>query len=140
MMVWKVSRPMRPFLIDDNIKEKLNRLVEHAEQNIFEIDDLLDQMNDKSKSAGNDPDFCCTLPFGYLIIYSMFTVNEKTYRQMTVAVDTPGKLPSVPVVSELCRMTKFKYTPEDAMVDDFLIGMSHDEAGQPAIRVVEVIT
>lgn len=62
---------MRPFIVDDTVKQVIAELVQYAEKNPFSMDDVLDVYNNDMKAPGDMKEYSRVLPFGYHIVYSI---------------------------------------------------------------------
>lgn len=107
---------MRPFIIDEEIKNKFKALAIHAERNPFSMDDLLDIYNKAEKPAGDYSEFTLVLPFGYKVVYSIEQQVKGDVRHFSISVDADGKLPNIVVVQECLKLLGFKNKLENCIV------------------------
>jgi len=125
----------RPFLIDDNLREKMQALKENAEANIFSMDDLLDIENDCAEPPGNRPGFAVLVPIGYCVCFSIEDQPAGYVRHLSVSVDAAGKLPSPFLVEKVMKLLGFT---GDGFIDcEFNI--EDIGSGREAISVLQVI-
>jgi hypothetical protein len=125
---------MRPFIIDNSLRQRLYELVQNAEANIYTIDDLLDIYKKRKPPPGDLKNFTATLPFGYKIVYSIEVQLTKRVRHLSVSVNQQHKLPNVEVVKEIMRTIGFTNDLKKCFVKLEDIGPFHQ-----AINVFEVI-
>jgi hypothetical protein len=131
---------MRPFIIDDTTKQAIERIKTHAEANVYTIDDLLDIKNgDESLIPGNNPDFTCTLPFGYRVVFTVEAqFDGSRVRHLSMSVDTPGKSPNPIAVQEVMKLAGFEKDLNDLMKIGYVRQEKFGE-NRYAISVVEKI-
>ena len=125
---------MRPMIIDDNVKRKMEKLAAYAEAHIFSMDDLLDMVNKEKPPPGLDPNFQVEIPVGYKVVYSIEDQPAGKVRHLSVSVDAKGKLPSIPAVKEIMIMLGFTKEIEQCKVD-----LENLEEDHSAVNVLEVI-
>ena len=109
---------MGALIIDDSVRLALTGLAEHAMDNRYSLDDLMDIKNDPAKSPGFDPKFNCVVPIGYRVV---FTVEEhpKTkqegsgvpetvaLRHMSMSTNKEGMLPPPYFIQEVMEILGF---------------------------------
>lgn len=125
---------VRPFIIDEDVKLKINNLVAHAEKNPFSMDDLLDLMNKQGKPAGDFDEFSLDLPFGYRIVYSIEQQPPGDVRHLSISVSEDGKLPNDIVVREVMKLIGF-----DNELENCMVRLEDISPNRQAINVLEVI-
>lgn len=86
---------MRPLIIDDNIRGKLRGLVEYAEGQVLDMDDLLDTYNGERFPVGDDENYVVHIPVGYRVVYSVELQPVGRIGHLSVSIDNVGKLASV---------------------------------------------
>lgn len=123
---------MRLLIIDDTIKEVIQRVVTYAEMHVYSMDDLLDMYNKQLPIVGDIPEHVCHIPMGFRVVYSIEEQNVGKIRHISISVETSGKLPSVPAIEQIIKL--FGYTNDlcDCLVRLEPIGDNHE-----AITVVE---
>lgn len=124
---------MRPLVINNDIKEQINKLVAHAEKNPFSMDDLLDAYNKQAPVAGDYAEFTIHIPVGYRVVYSI-EKQKKDVRHISISVDAEGVLPHVLVVEAIIKLFGFKNELIDCKV-----GLEDCWPNKQAISVLEVI-
>lgn len=126
---------MRPFVIDDNVREQIASLVEYAERNPFTMDNILDIYNGEMNPAGDQEQFVRHLPFGFRVAYSIDVYGEDKLRHLSMSVDTPGKMPHPITVEEMIKLIGFENDLSMCHIRMEEIGENHH-----AINVMEKIT
>lgn len=122
---------MRALLIDDVVKSNLRRLVEHAEKNVFTIDDLLNIKNGAEPPPGDREGFSCNIPIGFRVVFSIERQPIGMVRHLSVSVDSEKSLPHPHAVIEIMRELGFENLLEDCVLD-FKSDLS-------AVNILEVI-
>lgn len=107
---------MRVLIIGPAEKEKLKRLVKHAESHIFGMDQLLDTWNKELEPAGDMKDFVCTIPNGYKIVYSIEDQLKGNIRHLSVSVSDAGKYPSPEAIQLIMDELNYKNKLENCIV------------------------
>lgn len=98
---------MRPLIIDDTVRAAVHKLIKHAEENPFTVDDLLDIKNGQQPPAGDREGFCCIIPFDYRVVYSIEMQPQGKAQHMSISVPVAGKYPSPWAVSMIGDLLGF---------------------------------
>jgi hypothetical protein len=125
---------MRPMVIDDNVKRKIERLAAYAEAHILSMDELLDIVNKQAPPPGDNKNFVVEIPVGYRVVYTIEDQPAGKVRHLSVSVDKVGKVPSITAVQEIMRMIGFKGELNECKVD-----FERFSENQDAVNVLEVI-
>jgi len=125
---------MRPLIIDDMIKDKCAALVRYAEKHIVTTDQLLDTVNRERSPVGDDPGHVITLPVGYRCVFSIEDHGKHIVRHLSISIDVPGKLPSVPACEEIIKLFAF-----ECELHDCKLGFEDIAPGHQAISIAEII-
>ena len=107
---------LRPFIVDDDIREQFSNLVSYAEKHPLSIDDILDTMNKEVLPVGDDPNHVINMPFGYRIVYSVENQPSGKVRHLSMSVDEDDKCPNMAAVQETMKMLGFKNDIENCYV------------------------
>lgn len=130
---------MRALVIDENVREQIQQVKDYAEANPFSMDDLLDTKNGELAAAGDlDGKHVLEIPVGYRVVFSMEQQPAGLCRHMSVSVDFPGKLPSVPSVIMLMKEFGFDHPLDDDFPHHGKVWMEEGGYGT-AINVLEII-
>lgn len=114
---------MRPFIIDNNIREQLSKLADYAEAHIMSMDDLMDIINgDEKLIAGNNPEHTITLPFGYRVVLSLEDQPAGIVRHLSVFLDKPYVYPSPTAVQAIMDMLRFTKDLDNCIVSIVELG------------------
>lgn len=130
---------IRPLIIDEELRLKIAGMVEHAEKNIFTLEDMKNLMRGEANPAGDLYGFNMETIFGYRVVYS---IEEHPYkaggialcRHLSMSVDEPGKLPNEYAIQEIMGLIGFKNKLKQCKVwlEDYM-------PGHKAVNVVEII-
>lgn len=126
---------LRPLIIDEDARNKFRKVIEHAEANVFTMDDLLDIYNKQGTIAGDMKEFTCILPFGYRIVYSIEEQNPSKVRHLSISVNEDDKLPNELAVKEIIK--EFGFTNE---LENCLLRLEPIGPNRQAINIIEIIT
>ena len=119
----------RPVLFDQRVIERINKVVDYAHKHPLSMDDLLDIINKQRKPPGDFEEHRVLIPVGVLCVYSEELQNPGTCKHLSIAVDTPGKLPSIEVAREIlplfgihtelekCQIKVHEFTPGHSAVN-----------------------
>lgn len=124
---------MRPLIIDNNLKDKIGKLVAYAEKHPFTIDNLQDIKKKVREVPGDMEGYVLLLPFGYKIVFSIELQPAGKVRHLSMSVDEDGKLPNPGVVGEIMKLIGF-----DNEMEDCTIYMEDISPVRKAINVLEV--
>ena len=96
---------MRPLIIDNELRNGLKALKEHAIKN-----PITEQMvaDPDFKPIGDNPNYVFHWPFGYRIVLSYEIQPEMNVFHFSFSVPDQGKLPSVQAVMMLINIVDFK--------------------------------
>ena len=95
-------------------KDKIDNLIQFAEDNTYEMDDLFDMMNGERPIAGNVPGHVYETG-DYRIVYSIENQLQAKIRHLSVSKDK--SYPEVIVVSQILKLLGFKSELEDCKLD-----------------------
>lgn len=128
---------MRALIIDDTFKQALASLKEYAEQHPITISDTF--------IPGDHPEYVRHLQMGYTAVFThtkaaaIFTDGENdtpvNLRQLSVSVDTPGKLPSIVSVEVIMAHLGFKPLCDGQAFGDY----EEFAPNHTAISIAEII-
>lgn len=123
---------MRPLIIEAHTFTALRKYAE--DHPIFVTDEAVAKR--EVPIAGDDPNYTLEVPFGYRICFSMerqqiINQPELLVRHLSVSVDTPGRLPSIPAVEMIMKELGF----EGGIYDQDSVFLE----GEKAINVVQII-
>lgn len=99
---------LRPFIVDDQVREALDNLQIHAMANIFSLGELFKIQAGTSPPAGALPGFSVILHFGYRVVFSIEDHPGGRYRHMSMSVNEKGVLPNPLVILEVMELLGFK--------------------------------
>jgi hypothetical protein len=125
---------MRPLIIDEMTKDKCAALVRYAEKDIVTMDDLLDTVNKQRLPIGDDPGHVIIISVGYRCVFSIEDQPAGKVRHLSISIDAPGKLPSVPACEEIIKLFGF-----DGELYDCKLGFEDIAPGHQAINILEII-
>lgn len=108
---------MRPLIIDEAFRAQVNAVKEHAEANIFTLQEEYAVMHGKKPPAGDRKGFSFKTKFGYKIVFSYEEQSAGMIRHFSMSVPTEGKVPHPLVIQEVMKAFGFKGSLEDCMVD-----------------------
>lgn len=86
---------MRPLLIDNEAKAKIECVMKYAEMNPFSMDEMLDIYNKELSPAGDMDGFAVNLYRGFKVVYSIEKQPSGKFKHISISVDKEGKLPSI---------------------------------------------
>ena len=95
-------------------QEKIDNLIQFAEDNTYEMNDLLDMMNGNKPIAGSIPGHVYETG-DYRIVYSIENQTQAKIRHLSVSRDK--SYPEVVVVSQILKLLGFKSELEDCKLD-----------------------
>lgn len=107
---------MRPLVIDEEAKIKLQTLKEFAERNPLSVDDLLDIHNKSEPPVGDREGFSCEIPFGFRIVFSVEPQPKGPARHLSISVDAPNRMPNPVAVQLLMQELGFDKELEECYV------------------------
>lgn len=85
---------MNTFAFDENIRRQIKTIVDYANHNIYELDDMLDMMNGQMAVPEENPEHFILVPFGRWICY--YLVEHPKYGRchyFNLKPDATGRLP-----------------------------------------------
>lgn len=123
-------------LINEEARNILNALREHAEDNPISFDDLLDIHNGREPSIGDRPGFSCVIPTGFKVVFSIeyqpIRGSDKFARTRHASFSVNEKTPHPEACKMIMAALGFKKGLEGCMV--------YPDPGEiPAINVIEII-
>lgn len=99
---------MSLLILDDNADAKIKALVEHAEKNIFTVEEIAKIMDGSAPPAGDREGFSIFLPVHYKAVYTIEEHKAKmVVRHLSLSVNKEGRLPHPAVVEELLQKFGF---------------------------------
>lgn len=104
---------MRILIINEAVKEALYTLKKHAEENPFNLDDMLDIMNKAEKPAGDREGFSCCIPVDFRVVFTIETHPQGLSRHLSVSVPTEGRSPHPEAVKLIMKELGFVCKLED---------------------------
>lgn len=122
----------RVLLIDRAVNAAVEHVLEYARLHPYTMDDLLDMQNKQKEPPGNNPNHVVNIPFGVRVVYTHEYQNPGLCKHLSISVDTPGKMPSVGVVSQIMKLFKMESELYDCQLNIENIGPNHQ-----AISVIE---
>jgi len=125
---------MRPLIIDSIAKEKIAKVIDHAKQNIFSVDDILDVMNKEKSKAGDSEGFTVVIPIGYTCVFSYENQPIGLARHLSISVDEPHKMPNVESVKEI--MNQFGF---ESVLAQCIVGIENIDESHSAISIAELV-
>jgi hypothetical protein len=96
---------MRVLLID---KEKIAVVIKNAEKNKFSKPLMYERLNGGGICPGDNKSFYCELIDGFKCVFSIEEQSFGWCRHLSVSVNSPDKLPSIPAVELLMQEFGFK--------------------------------
>jgi hypothetical protein len=102
---------MRPLCLDERAIEKINSIKQYAEENFLTIEDML-----ALAPIGDNPNFSCSLDFGYRVAFSVEKQPSGWARHISISVDTKNKLPNPGAVQELLPYFGIKKPLEECII------------------------
>lgn len=111
---------MEVFITDAAILQRLEEIREYAEIHIFEMDELLDLMNEDKrvqnkeprtdiKFPGERPEHCCYIPFDFKVVFTVdVAANGVKVRHVSIGRRKPDTLPSPMVLLQIIPYLGFK--------------------------------
>jgi hypothetical protein len=127
---------MKPLYIGVDEIKALQALAAYAEAHTLSIDDLLDQRLNHRPAPGLIPEFCCMIPIGFKVVFTLQQVSTGEYaRCLSMSAEDPDRVPNPAAVELVMRFLGFKSELSDCHIDFETI-----DGNQKAIRVGELIT
>lgn len=126
---------MAALLIDDVIRDRIAAIIAYAIRNPYTTDMLLDLKNKEHEPAGNEPKYVIDIPIGFRCVYTVDVLGDDTFRHLSVSVDRPGKLPSIPAVEML--MKEFGFVND--LNNLYNVFIENTAINEQAINVMEKI-
>jgi hypothetical protein len=124
---------MRALIIDKAAREALQKLVVHAEANVFTMDDLLDLHNGQGPMAGDLDGYSCVLPVGFRVVFSIEDQVPGKVWHLSMSVDKDDRLPNPHAVEVVMKELGFKNELHECSFDLAYIGPN-----RKAINVWEI--
>ena len=130
---------MRMLLLGPEQEKAIATMVANAEKNIFEEKDLKGLLTGDTVIPGDDPRFHCYIPQGYKVVYTLERHTEAgLIRHLSISVDAPGMLPSIPATSTLMKLVGFTSDLESGE-GAIHFDMEEYQPGYKAISIYEQI-
>lgn len=107
---------MRPLLIDDNARQNIARLVEFADAHRLSAEEMQRRVANGGPSIGDDPRFSCEIPFGFRVVFSIEQQPMGWCRHLSVSVDHPDRMPSIPAVKMIMEAFGYKQGLDESIV------------------------
>lgn len=104
---------MRILQIDQRGKEAIQRLKTYAEGHKVDLESIKRMASGTQSPVGNDTNYSCYLHDGYRIVFSIEQQSSGWYRHISISVDDPQKVPSVPSTEMIMNEFGFKGTVND---------------------------
>jgi len=116
---------MQVWVIDDNIKADIKRVMDYAEKHERSIDQFF--------VPGDLKEFTCLIPIGYKVVFSI-DVDSKgdKFRHLSISLGDGKKLPSIPVALSIAK--EFGFLAEN-ITDFYDINIENDFA----VNMIELI-
>ena len=95
---------MTMLAFDENIRQQIRKVVDYANQNIYELDDILDMMNTQMSTPGEKPEHLILVPMGRWICY--YLVNHPEYGRchyFSFSPDASDRLPDKPMIEYVLK-------------------------------------
>lgn len=124
---------LRPLIIDEETKRTARKIILHAEQNVFQINDLVNIKNQKELCAGDREGFSCDIEIGYRVVYSL-EQQKKLVRHISISVNEIHRLPGIAAIEQIIQLFGFTRPLEEC-----LVRLEHTFDTQKAINVWEEI-
>lgn len=99
---------MRPFIIDNDTRDKLISLRIHAMANPYSLMDLIRIGQGLIPPPGDIPEFVRWLHFGYRVVFTYEGSLGGPVKHLSVSVSQKGKLPAPEVIVELMGLLGFE--------------------------------
>ena len=123
---------MRPLVIGNEEKQSIARVIEFAEKHPLTRAVMEKRMENPDFSPpGDNPNFVCDIPVGFKCV---FTIEEQPVgwsRHLSVSVDDPQKMPSIPAVEMLMKEFGFKGSLKECYV------YLEDNISPKAVNIIE---
>lgn len=85
---------MSVLAFDENIRQQIRNVADYANLNIYQLDDILDMMNDQMAVSGERPEHLVLVPIGRWICYYLVDHPEHgRCHYFQIKPDASGKLP-----------------------------------------------
>lgn len=95
---------MSLFKFDNNVRKKVRDIIEYANQNIYQVDDILDMMNKEITVPGEKPEHLVLAPLGRWICYYLVDHPQKGLSHyFQIKPNSLGKLPDKPELEYILK-------------------------------------
>ena len=108
---------MAILVINEDSKSEIQRVVKHAKEHVYSLDDLFDIKNGRLEVPGDDPAFVCVIPDGFRCVFTIENQPSGKYRHLSVSVSRKNKLPSVPAMEAIMEEFGFDGKIENSIVN-----------------------
>lgn len=128
---------MAIYILDNIVDEQLSTLKDFAENNIWTVDKILDQLNGNQKPPGDDPDYRRIL---WQSVKVVFTIDErpdigKNLRHASISqLEMPNMFPHKAVLNEITKKLGFGKPIEECHAQFETL-----EDGSTALNIIEII-
>lgn len=140
---------IRPLVLDENSKREIKRVRDHAENHPYTTSRLKEIQEGRGVTPGDDPNYTCTIPFGYRCVFTLDQAQKKDgsgvifLRHLSVSIDDKKLWPNQVAVSQLMEEFGFRQklcdlagNPLDAKIAVWLEN-EHDPDMPKAVNVME---
>lgn len=117
------------YTFDQFTKSQILQIIEFAKNNVYQIDDILDMMNDQMDRPGDVSEHMVRIPIGQWICYYIVEHPHKGLcHYFQIKPDINGRLPD---------KTSIEYITKEFGIDSIIINdYISDDKANPEIRVV----
>jgi hypothetical protein len=95
---------MSAFAFDNFIKKEIRKVIDYANDNIYQLDDILDMMNGQMDNPGTKPEHQVLVPIGRLICYYLVDhPNKGRCHYFQIKPDVSGEYPDRPTIEYIMK-------------------------------------
>lgn len=95
---------MSVFAFDNFIRQEIRKVIEYANDNIYQLDDLLDMMNDQMDTPGTKLEHQVLVPIGRWICYYLVDhPNKGRCHYFQIKPDVSGQFPDRPTLEYIVK-------------------------------------
>lgn len=95
---------MSVFAFDNIIKQEIRKVIDYANDNIYQLDDILDMMNDQMDNPGTKPAHLVLVPIGRWICYYLVdNPNKGRCHYFQIKPDASGQHPDRPTLDYIMK-------------------------------------
>lgn len=109
---------MSVHLFNESIRREIKRVVEYANNNVYDVDDIIDMGINRKKVPGAMPEHLVRGPLGQWICY--YIVDHPELRQchyFSILPDTTGKLPDMQTLDYILK----EYGANGTLLEEHII-------------------